>query len=313
MLDRRTLLAAAAASAFPPLAETARALQPARGGRQSRGSATEGGKSAASPSLLDLSSLESRHGGRLGFAAHDTATGRFLAWRGDERFVYCSTFKAYLAAATLLRVQAGRERLDRRIPVSAADMVNHAPVTQPAVGRILTIRRLMQGTVEVSDNPAANILIRELGGLGALEAFYRGIGDASTRVDRLEPEMNRLDGDKDTITPVQSARNLHRLFVARETPLSPTSRDRLLGWMTTTPTGLNRIRAGAPSGWRVAHKTGTGGYGPTNDIGLIYPPSRAPVIITAYFHATAASTDAQREAVIADATRAALGALAITA
>ncbi|MEG1029856.1 MAG: serine hydrolase, partial [Brevundimonas sp.] len=74
---------------------------------------------------LDLSDLEARHGGRLGLAIATGGTN--AAWRGDERFVYCSTFKMYLAAATLLRVQTGQERLDRAIPVTAADMINHAP------------------------------------------------------------------------------------------------------------------------------------------------------------------------------------------
>ncbi|MET4684756.1 class A beta-lactamase [Brevundimonas faecalis] len=256
---------------------------------------------------LDLSELEERHGGRLGVAV--ASAGVDAAWRGDERFVYCSTFKMYLAAATLLRVQAGQERLDRAVPVVRADMINHAPVTEKAVGGSLTVEQLMKATVEVSDNPAANILIREMGGLDALRAFYRGIGDDSTRVDRLEPEMNRQDGDKDTITPVQSVRNISRLLVAPDTPLTPPSKALLMRWMTDTPTGAGRIKAGVPAGWTVAHKTGSGGYGPVNDIGLILPPSGAPVVIAVYFHATSASTDAQREAVIADATRLALKAL----
>lgn len=260
---------------------------------------------------LDLSDLEARHGGRLGLAI---ASGRTsAAWRGDERFVYCSTFKMYLAAATLLRVQAGQEQLDRAIPITAADMINHAPTTEPAVGSTLTIEQLMKATVELSDNPAANILIREMGGLDALRGFYRGIGDASTRVDRLEPEMNRLDGDKDTITPIQSVQNISRLLVSPDTPLNAASKALLMRWMTDTPTGQGRIKAGVPDGWTVAHKTGTGGYGPTNDIGLIQPPSDvgggAPIVIAVYFHATRESTDAQREAVIADATRLALKAL----
>ncbi|EGF96228.1 class A beta-lactamase [Brevundimonas diminuta] len=256
---------------------------------------------------LDLSALEARHGGRLGVSV--ATEGRSAAWRGDERFVYCSTFKMYLAAATLLRVQAGQERLDRAIPVTQADMISHAPVTQPAVGSTLTIEQLMKGTVEVSDNPAANILIREMGGLEALRAFYRGIGDDSTRVDRLEPEMNRQDGDKDTITPDQSVRNIQRLLVAADTPLSPASKTLLMRWLVDTPTGQGRIKAGVPAGWTVAHKTGTGGYGPVNDIGLILPPNAAPIAIAIYFRATKDSTDAQREAVIADATRQALKAL----
>jgi beta-lactamase class A len=257
---------------------------------------------------FDLSALES-NGGRLGFAAHDTGSGRILDWRGEERFVYCSTFKMYLAAATLLRVQAGQERLDRAVPVTAADMISHAPVTQPAVGGSLTVEQLMEGTVEVSDNPAANILLKAMGGLEAMQAFYRDLGDASTRVDRFEPEMNRLDGDKDTILPLQSVANMQRLFVNAATPLNPASKALLLGWMTTTPTGAGRIKAGVPADWRVSHKTGTGGYGPTNDIGVLYPPTGAPVIVAAYHHAGRTSSDAQNEAVIAEATRRALIAL----
>lgn len=258
---------------------------------------------------IDLSALEADNGGRLGFVAHDTGSNRLLAWRGDERFVYCSTFKLYLSAATLERVQAGEERLDRAIPVTAPDMVSHAPVTGPAVGSTLTIEQLMKAVVEVSDNPAANILIRELGGIDALRAWYRSIGDQGTTVDRLEPMMNRLDGDKDTITPAQSAANLYRLFIADDTPLSDQSQGRLLRWMLDSPTGAGRIKAGVPAGWRVAHKTGTGGYGPTNDIGLLYPPTGAPVIVAAYYHATPAAADAANDAVIAEATRMALKAL----
>lgn len=261
-------------------------------------------EAAPAVEAFDLSSLEQRNGGRLGFVAHDTGSGRRLAWRGEERFVYCSTFKMYLAAATLLRVQAGEERLDREIAITRADMTNNAPVTEPAIGGTLPVERLMQGTVEVSDNPAANLLLRAMGGLEPMRAFYRGIGDVTTRVDRFEPEMNRLDGDKDTIQPARSAANIHRLFVDASTPLSAESKTLLLGWMFAAPTGMARIRAGVPEGWRVAHKTGTGGYGPTNDIGILYPPSGAPVILAAYYHA--ASDRPENEAVIAEATRLAL-------
>lgn len=256
---------------------------------------------------VDFSSLEARHGGRIGIDAWSEKGA--VSWRGRERFVYCSTFKMYLAAATLLRVQAGEESLDRQVSITRADMINHAPVTEPAIGGTLTIEQLMKGTVEVSDNPAANILIRELGGLDALRAFYRGIGDTSTRVDRLEPEMNRLDGDKDTIQPAQSRINLYRLFEASETPLSPSSKEKLLDWMFASPTGVGRIKAGVPVGWRVAHKTGTGGYGPTNDIGLLYPPTGTPITLAVYYHGVRASSDAENEAVIADATRLTLSAL----
>ena len=84
---------------------------------------------------------------------------------------------------------------------------------------------------------------------------------------------------------------------------------RLLGWMFSSPTGADRLKAGVPAGWRVAHKTGTGGYGPTNDIGLLYPPNGAPIIVAAYYHATSTSSASANDAVIADAARLALKAL----
>ena len=257
---------------------------------------------------FDLGGLEARNDGRLGLAALDITTGRQIGWRADERFVYCSTFKAFLAAATLVRIQDGQEGLDRLVPITAADMVSHSPVTGPATGSSLSVDRLMQAIVEVSDNPAANLLLKAGGGIDAMRAFYRSLGDDSTRVDRFEPEMNRLDGDKDTIQPGRAAANLQRLFVDPASPLSAQSQDRLLGWMFGSPTGTDRIKAGVPAGWRVAHKTGTGGYGPTNDIGILYPPSGEPVIVTVYYHATGTSSSAANDAVIAEATRLALAA-----
>ncbi len=259
------------------------------------------------PEAFDLSALEAAHGGRIGFAARDTASGLTLVHRGDERFVYCSTFKMYLAAATLMRIQAGEERLERMIPITAADMVNHAPVTEPAIGGALSVERLMQAVVEVSDNPAANLLLKAMGGLEPMRAFYRSLGDATTRVDRFEPEMNRLDGDKDTILPLQSLENMQRLFLDPATPLSAASKEQLLGWMFASPTGASRIKAGVPAGWRVAHKTGTGGYGPTNDIGVIYTPAGAPILLAVYYHAPADRP--QNETVIAEVTRLALAEL----
>lgn len=257
---------------------------------------------------VDLSALEVSNGGRIGLEARD---GNMVSWRAGERFNYCSTFKTFLAAATLERVQRGDEQLDRAIPVTVDDMVFHAPITQPAVGSTLTIEQLCKGTVEVSDNPAANILIRELGGIDAFRAWYRLIGDQSTTVDRLEPMMNRKDGDKDTITPSQAVTNLICVFGsdAIEPRLEEPMLARLRRWMIDSPTGANRIKGGAPAGWTVAHKTGTGGTGQTNDIGVIQPPSGDPIHIAVYYEAPADLAADQRDAVIAEATRLALAAL----
>ncbi len=280
------------------------------GPAQETGSETLGSRPAVPyPTAFDLSALEADNGGRLGFVAMDTGSTRTLGWRHDERFVYCSTFKMFLAACVLEKARMGGSPMGKPIPITRADMISHAPVTGPAVGGALTLEQLCQATVEVSDNPAANLLLREIGGLGVMRDFYRSMGDQLTRVDRYEPEMNRLDGDKDTAVPLRIVENLKSLFIHPLPRLSDDPRRTLLGWMFDSPTGMDRIKAGVPAGWRVAHKTGTGGYGPTNDIGILYPPSGEPVIVAAYYHAARETTDAQNAAVIAQATRLALTAL----
>lgn len=263
----------------------------------------------ASVEPLDLSLLERVHGGRLGVAIMDAAGERVFAWRGDERFLYCSTFKLFLAAATLQRVNAGTEQLDRPIPVAAADITPHAPTTEPAVGSALTVEQLCQGMVELSDNPAANLLTRALGGLEAWKAWYPTLGDTVTRVDRLEPELNVADGDKDTTTPLQAARNIARLFTAPDRALLPDAASVLERWLKDSPTGTDRIKAGVPNGFRVAHKTGTSGRGHANDIGLIWPVSGPPMPIAIYYDAPDAPDGAARDRIIAAATAKALDAL----
>ena len=261
------------------------------------------------PQPFLLNDLEERHGGRLGVAALDVGSQRRVSWRGQERFAFCSTFKAFLAVATLERVQREEEQLDRAVPVTRADMIPHAPVTEKAIGGTLTIRELMQAAVEVSDNPAANILIREMGGIAVWRSWWPTFGDTTTVISRLEPDLNTaLPNDpRDTCLPDQTIANIRELaFSDRLTP----EHDQLIsGWMIASPTGPNRIKAGAPQGWTVAHKTGTGSNGATNDIGMLTPLSGSPVLLAAYFTGAPEATDDQRDAVIAEATRRALKAL----
>ena len=256
---------------------------------------------------LELKALESRHGGRIGVCAQDDS--RRVAWRSDERFAYCSTFKLFLAAGTLERVQRGQERLDRAIPILKSDMLEYAPTTEKAIGATLTVEQLCKAAVELSDNPAANILIREMGGLDAWRSWYRAIGDDVTRVDRLETELNTAipDDPRDTTTPAQSVANLGKVLLGGL--LSPALRTLLEGWMVNTPTGARRIKAGVPAGYRVGHKTGTGSRASYNDIGIVWPSKGSPITIAVYFTGARDASPEQIDAVVAEATRASLKAL----
>jgi beta-lactamase class A len=149
---------------------------------------------ARSPVPLDLAAAvkaaERGTGGRIGLAVHDTATGRRFAWRGDERFPMASTFKALLAAAILERVDAGKDRLDRAIPIARRDIVGNSPVSEKHVGGTATVAELAEATVIYSDNTAANLLLPAVGGPAGFTTFLRRIGDPVTRLDRIEPMMS---------------------------------------------------------------------------------------------------------------------------
>ena len=250
-----------------------------------------------------LDDLEARHGGRLGVTGLDIGTQRRVSWRGQERFSFCSTFKAFLAVAVMERVQRDEEQLDRAVPVVRRDMIPHAPVTEKAIGRTLTIRQLMQAAVEVSDNPAANILIREMGGIAVWRAWWPTFGDTTTVISRLEPDLNTAlpDDPRDTCLPDQTLANIRELAFGDR--LTPEHDQMIQSWLTASPTGPNRNKAGAPQGWTVAHKTGTGANGTANDIGVAFPVSGSPVVLATYFTGATQANDDQRDAVIAEATR----------
>jgi beta-lactamase class A len=256
---------------------------------------------AAMPGLPKdrLAALESRYGGRLGVAAHNAATGARLTHRADARFAMCSTFKLLLVAAVLARVDAGRERLDRRIAYGKADLVGYAPVSQKNLASgSMTLRTLCGAAIEYSDNTAANLMLATIGGPAAFTAYARSLGDAVTRLDRYEPAMSdAVPGDpRDTTSPGAMVADLRRLLIGDA--LSAASRRELQGWMIACKTGLDCIRAGIPASWRAGDKTGSGGYATRNDLAALYPPSGAPIFVAAYYTGSSA-TRSQRDGILA--------------
>ena len=247
--------------------------------------------------------LEARYGGRLGVAVLDTGGGRLIAHRGDERFPLCSTHKFLSAAFVLARVDRGQESLSRRVTYTRKDVIAYSPVTEKHVGgEGMSIGALCQAAMTLSDNTAANLLFASFGGPAALTAYLRSIGDPVTRLDRREPELNdSAPGDpRDTTTPVAMLEDMHKLVLG--TALSPISRQQLTAWLVTCQTGKQRIRAGVPGTWRVGDKTGTGPNDATNDIAVLWPPGRPPILVTAYSLGSS-EPDAQRNTLLAQVGR----------
>jgi beta-lactamase class A len=232
----------------------------------------------AGPVTAELADLERTLDLRLGVYAHDTGTGATVTHRAGERFAMCSTFKALAVGAVLDRV--GADGLDRRISYRAADLLEHAPVTRKHLGRGLTLAQLCDAAIRFSDNTAANLLLRELGGPRRMTAFARSLGDRVTRLDRIEPALSEArPGDpRDTTSPEAIGADLEALVLG--TVLGSAERARLTRWLVGNTTGATRIRAGVPQGWTVADKTGSGGYGTGNDIAVLWPPRRSPIVLT---------------------------------
>lgn len=238
---------------------------------------------AAARFSAGLQALEGRSGGRLGVHVLDSASGAQYGQRSDERFLMCSTFKLMACARLLQAVDRGQESLQRRVRFGKADLIDWSPVTRMHTGGAgMRLGDLCAATLATSDNTAANLILASYGGPAALTAFAREIGDTVTRFDRTEPMLNEaVAGDeRDTTSPRATAHSLRRVLLGDM--LSMTSREQLLRWMRASETGERRLKAGLAPGWTMAGKTGTSGAGQTNDIAIVWPPQRAPLLITAY-------------------------------
>ncbi|MGC0318632.1 class A beta-lactamase [Kitasatospora acidiphila] len=259
------------------------------------------------PSTEAFAQLEQQFGARAGLYALDTGSGREVAYHADDRFAFASTIKS-LSVSTLLR-HASDAELDKVVTYHQEDVLSWAPVTSKHVADGMKLRDLATAAIEQSDNTAANLVTAELGGPAAVQQALRDLGDRTTNVNRTEPTLNEATpGDtRDTSTPRAMATDL-RQYVLGDT-LAGDHRQLLTDWLVGNTTGGPYIRAGVPTGWKVGDKTGNGGYGTRNDIGILWPnDGHAPIVIAVL--TDRGKPDAKSDdALIAQATKAALDAL----
>ena len=251
----------------------------------------------------EVATIERRIEGRLGVLALDTSTGRQIEYRATERFPMCSTFKLLLAGAVLSHVDKHQEDLNRRISYEESDLLEYAPIAKQHVQEGgMTVSALCAAAIEYSDNTAANLLLQSIGGPSKLTEYLRSIGDDVTRLDRNEPSLNTaIAADpRDTATPASMLKSMKALLL--DGALSENSRQQLAEWLVGNTTGGNRLRAGLPADCRIGDKTGTGQNGATNDVGIVWPPSRSPMLIVTFLVGTKAES-AERDAAIAEVAR----------
>lgn len=250
------------------------------------------GQSKADSIRTSIADLEETHGGRLGVSLLDVATGHRVDHRADEQFAMCSTFKVLAAGLILTRVDSNKEKLDRQIIFSNDRVVAYSPETKNHTGEPgMTLGEICKAALTLSDNTAANLMLESFGGPAALTRFARSLGDEVTRLDRNETSLNEATpGDpRDTTTPAAMADDLRKIVLADV--LTARSRHQLVTWMIANKTGGQRLRASIPPTWRVGDKTGTGDHAATNDVAVIWPPNRTPIIATVYYAKSTAPDD----------------------
>lgn len=254
--------------------------------------------------IKQIQAARDRVGGRLGLHVLDTHTGWRWTFDDGNRYAMASTFKWLLAAAILQRADLGTIALDQQVQLQASDMLSHAPVTSKYLEQgSITVRELCAAAVEVSDNPAANLLLKMIDGPAGLTRFVRSIGDRDTRLDRYELDLNsNLPGDpRDTTTPRAMVHSMEQILT--KDVLSAASRELLLGWMSNASTGLQMFRKGLPPQWQAGDKTGKGANGAVNDLVITWPPGRKPILAALYL------SDSKRSVAELSAVHAEIGAL----
>ncbi|WP_298336369.1 class A beta-lactamase [uncultured Erythrobacter sp.] len=234
-----------------------------------------------------LRQIEGKTNGTLGAEFVDVASGQSVGINRNMRFGHCSSFKLSLAAMILQRNASGEDNADRRVMWSEDDLMFVSPFTTRRLSEGATLRELAEATQKYSDNAAANILLREIGGPAALTAFWRSLGDDVSRLDRIEPALNNVPPTeiRDTTTPAAMARTVAKLAYGDALPEGEQAT--LRQWMVDTPTGLDRVRQGLPEEWRAGDKTGTGLAPGTGgiyiDIGFVEPPTRGALAYATYY------------------------------
>lgn len=255
---------------------------------------------ARADTLSAVRQAETTLAARAGYAELDLASGKVLnSYRQDERFPMMSTFKVLLCGAVLARVDAGQEQLNRRLTWQKADLITYSPVTEKHLADGMTVAELCDAAITLSDNTAANLLLSTLGGPQKLTDFIRKTGDGTTRLDRVEPELNEaLPGDvRDTTTPAAMAKTLRQLLTGDT--LTAASRQQLARWMEEDKVAGPLLRSVLPAGWYIADKTGAGERGSRGIVAVLGPDGTPSRIVVIYVTGSKATMDERNKAIAA--------------
>lgn len=270
--------------------------------------------------------------GRTGVAVRRIDGNWSLSRRGGELFPQQSVSKLWVTLAVLDAVDQGRLRLDQPVRITADDLTLFNQPIAARVRRdgavTETVASLISMAITKSDNTANDSLLRTVGGPDAVRAFIAsrklgavrfGPGERAmqSRIAGISWSQNLSVGDgfyaaRNAVSPENRRRALDAYLadpvdgaspdaivaaldrLARGELLSPVTTRLALDTMARTTSGPQRLKAGLPPGWRIAHKTGTGqvlgatgtGY---NDIAVVTAPDGTRYAIAVMMASTTAS------------------------
>ncbi|HIF9395712.1 TPA: class A beta-lactamase [Photobacterium damselae] len=247
--------------------------------------------------------------GTIGMAVLDTDSGSVWNYNGDMRFPMMSTFKS-LACAKLLADSDSDSDSDKDkdkdksvltypVVIKKSELVTYSPVTEKWVGKRFTPKQACDATMTFSDNTAANIVLHAVGGPEQLTEFLRSrVGDRTTRLDRTEPTLNeaKLNDPRDTTTPIAIAETLNKLMLSEHILTKP-SQQQLITWMEGNQVAAPLLRSVLPKGWKIADRSGAGGFGSRGITAVVWPTEHEPMVVSIYIQQSSASMDERNKAI----------------
>jgi beta-lactamase class A len=251
--------------------------------------------------------------GRVGATATVLETGESVSLNGSGQFPMQSVYKLPIAMAVLKEVDAGKIKLDQKVPVKKSDFVRvgqRSPIRDKYPnGAELSVNELLQFSISESDGTASDVLLNFVGGAEAVMNFLGELGISEMIVANTEKEfgIDRALQYKNWASPNGAVALLRALHERRG--LSEQSQALLLKFMIESPTGPKRLKGLLPKGAIVAHKTGTSGAfkgvtTATNDIRIITLPNGRHLAV-AVFVMESPADEKTREEVIAKIAKAA--------
>jgi len=261
----------------------------------------------------DIARIAGQAQGRVGVACSLPDKDLDCDLNAGDPFPMQSVYKFPIALATLHAVEEHHLHPHQQVRFLPSDLISPDQASplrdaHPQANVDVSIQELLHLAVSQSDGVASDILMRTLGGPGAVDEYIRHLGIHGIHIMDTEKALGadvKLE-DRNSAEPRAMVALLR--LVADRSPLTPEHTLLLLEWMTASHTGDHRIKALLPPDTVVADKTGTSGTSrsttnATNDVALITLPDGRKLAL-AIFVADSAAPAATREQVIAQIAKA---------